>query len=142
MPGQMITVPQATSIAALDDIGRGRAPGARQKIGIEPVCFQVVSYSIAGKKFVETESVRRVRRMLLPAMVQKYSRWNMEAFPCDRLQVYTDGMLQMVDLCKVIDWKVHKDIRWWTVGTSDVAGCWELSEPEVFADKQWSALQI
>ena len=139
--GQMVTMPQQTAIAALDHIGLGTVPGHPHNMVSEPICIQVVSYSIAAKKFVETESQQRLRRMSIPAMVQKYNHWNLKEYPCDRLEVFTDGIPELIDLHKVIDWQLRKDIRHWSFGLSDAAGCWELTAPEVFTDKQWSSSQ-
>ena len=137
--GQMITLPRLTAIAALDHIGMGTAPGHSHKTVSEPLCLQVVSYRIASKKFVETESLRRMRRMHIPAMIQKYNHWNLTAYPCERLDVFTDGIPQLMDLHEVVDWKVRKDICHWSFGPSDAAGCWELTAPNIFVDKQWSS---
>ena len=139
--GTFITFPRSSFIGSLEGIARSLPPGGQHSVDIEPVCFQVVSHDVTAKKFVDTESTRAMRRMQVPAVVQTYDPWNMASFPCERLDVYTDGRPMLIDLGHWVNFSVHKQLCQWITRTSDVEGCWEMTDPRAYVNTQWSSIK-
>ena len=106
----------------------------------ELVCFKVVHEGIVRQRHVDTAAMALKKKYAVPVSVQFYTPWNLTEYPCSFMEVYPDGLPQIVDLLELADWRnVATCLRSWTMaGPADVAGCWSLTSPQVVADTQWT----
>lgn len=136
-PGRAITYQEASYVGSLDTLGRDDVSGHSSNLQLEPVCFQVISYAFVGKKYVNTDYSRKMRGMLLPAIVQVYKPWKLSSFPCEQLDVFTQGEPIMVDIARWVPFSFHKTLCRWTMSPSDIQGAWSFADPENYVDTQW-----
>lgn len=138
--GRIVTWPVSSSIGAVEDMGTG---GHEHRTEQYPLCYQVISADVANKKYVDTDSVARMRKMRLPLVVQKYGHWCTTQYPCEALDVYADGLPLLIDMYSEIDFDVYGQLCHWDLaGPSDAHGCWSLKNPQIYSSKQWRNINI
>ena len=105
----------------------------------QPLVFQVISADFVDKKHVETDQMRLFRRFANPAFVQYYECWNLQKYPCDHLDVYPSGPVEVIDLLKVASWDdlSLRTVCWGAAIESDIAGCTQLTHPTGVASRDW-----
>lgn len=137
-PGRIVTWPVSSAMGALDEHMCTGQPGY---ISYQyPVCYQVIGHDPQNKKYVDTEFVARMRSMRLPLMVQTWRPWLTRQYPCQAMQVFSDGLPVLIDLFSEINYDDYNKLCQWDIaGQADVGNCWALTNPQIFADKQWRA---
>ena len=137
LPGQAFTVPRLT---AIDSIEMLSSSGGKVVYSDRPICFQVVTNDVTKKRHVQTQAMSNIRRMVCPMTVQHFAIWNCTHWPCSELDVYPDGLPDVVDLACLTDWHalLNGMQRWNMHSISDVEGCWQWTASDKICDLTWS----
>ena len=133
--GQCFSWQEANNLGQLDSITDGQR--SHETLGRKLVVFQVVSGNLPWKKHVSTDTLFEWRRMEVPCMIQHYAVWSGSA-ASGAAEVYEDGHPEMVDLMALATWRqlFAELLEWRCIQGSDIEGCWRLSLPSSFHQKE------
>ena len=104
-----------------------------------PLFFTIVDTEVRRKKLLKVGSQVEMKMMSRPVSVQYLATWGVASYPCESVDVYSDGYPHVVDLLRFAPWPVLRAcLRSWETAPSDVEGCLRLCNGQLESQRRWS----